>query len=135
MYVSSVYPEFGIKKEACAWILPLFGDFYFSAGQGVAVVVVAFLTFLNCLGVQEGKWTQNIFTVAKTLALALLIVLGLTVAANPKAIEANTADLWGGATQTDRFFEISRRVQSVLPVGGLLVVFMVAVGSSVGWLF
>src|SRR6266513_615827 len=51
--------------------------FTISAGQCVAVVIVVFLTALNCMGVQEGKWTQNIFTVAKTLALALLIVLGL----------------------------------------------------------
>src|SRR5207244_12054632 len=121
----------GTKREAGAWILPLFGDFYISAGQGVAVVVVAFLTFLNCLGVQEGKWTQNIFTVAKTLALALLIVLGLTVAANPKAIEANMSDLWIGAWETQRFHD----VEKLVPVGGMLVVLMVAGGSMVGLLF
>lgn len=109
--------------------------FTISAGQCVAVVVVAFLTGLNCLGVREGKWTQNIFTVAKTLALAALIVLGLTVAVNPRAIEANTADLWAGATETDRFFTISERIQKVVPIGGLLVVLMVAGGSMVGSLF
>ena len=63
-YLGVLVPELGTKREAGAWILPLFGDFYISAGQGVAVVVVAFLTFLNCLGVQEGKWTQNIFLFA-----------------------------------------------------------------------
>ena len=92
---------------------------------------VAFLTFLNCLGVQEGKWTQNIFTVAKTLALALLIVLGLTVAANPKAIEANTSDLWAGAWETKRVHDIGK----IVPVGGLAIVLMVAGGSMVGSLF
>src|SRR5438445_1295452 len=130
-YLGVLVPELGTKKEAGAWILPLFGDFYISAGQGVAVVVVAFLTFLNCLGVQEGKWTQNIFTVAKTLALALLIVLGLTVAANPKAIEANMSDLWAGAWETQRVHDIGK----ILPVGGLIVVLMVAGGSMVGSLF
>jgi APA family basic amino acid/polyamine antiporter len=130
-YLGVLVPELGTKKEAGAWILPLFGDFYISAGQGVAVVVVAFLTFLNCLGVQEGKWTQNIFTVAKTLALALLIILGLTVAANPKAIEANTSDLWAGAWETKRVHDIGK----IVPVGGLIVVLMVAGGSMVGSLF
>ena len=33
---------------------------------------------------------QNIFTVAKILALVLLIVVGLTVAADSRAIAANT---------------------------------------------
>jgi APA family basic amino acid/polyamine antiporter len=134
-YLGVLLPELGTKKEAGAWTLPITGDFYISAGQGVAVVVVAFLTFLNCLGVQEGKWTQNIFTVAKTLALALLIVLGLTVAANPKAIEANMSDLWGGATQTDRFHLVSNKVENVLQLAPILIVLMVAGGSMVGSLF
>src|SRR5436309_2606638 len=56
-----------------------------SAGQVVAVMIVALLTILNCQGVREGKWVQNIFGVAKTLALILLIVAGLTVAANATA--------------------------------------------------
>ena len=44
-------------------------DFTISAGQLVAVAVIAFLTLLNCRGVEEGKLVQNFFTVAKTLAL------------------------------------------------------------------
>ena len=46
----------------------------------VVVGVIAFLTLLNCRGVREGKWVQNVFTVAKTLALVVLIVVGLAVA-------------------------------------------------------
>src|SRR5512138_795414 len=38
-------------------------------GHFVAAGVVVFLTLLNCLGVREGKWVQNLFTVLKTLAL------------------------------------------------------------------
>src|SRR5262245_31832473 len=48
----------------------------------VAVAIAVGLTLLNCLGVREGKWVQNIFTVAKTAGLLLLIVVGLTVARN-----------------------------------------------------
>jgi APA family basic amino acid/polyamine antiporter len=130
-YLGVLVPQLGTQRGTGAWVLPLWGDFYFSAGQCVAVVVIIFLTMLNCLGVREGKWTQNIFTVAKTLALALLIVLGLFVAANSKAIEINMADLWGGARQTQRYLD----VQKIVGFGGLAVVLMVAGGSMVGSLF
>src|SRR2546422_2346251 len=53
--------------------------FRISSGQLVAVGVIVFLTWLNCRGVQEGKVVQNFFTVAKTLALIGLILIGLFV--------------------------------------------------------
>src|SRR5205807_1170475 len=71
-------------------------QFAVSAGQLVAVGVVAVLTLLNCRGLHEGKLVQNIFTVAKTLGLVLLIVMGLTVALQPETLQRNLADLWGG---------------------------------------
>src|SRR5262249_40321840 len=69
-------------------------EFTISTGQLVAVFVVVLLTALNCRGVQAGKWVQNIFAVAKVLALFLLIVVGLTVAVNAEAISRNLEDLW-----------------------------------------
>src|SRR5947209_12227440 len=85
--------------------------FTISAGQLVGVGVIVFLTALNCRGVQEGKWVQNLFTVAKISALIVLIVLGLTLAADPQAIEANTAAPWqvsAAAQQTDRYQQVLR---------------------------
>ncbi len=38
-------------------------------GHLVAVCLVLFLTVLNTRGIREGKWVQNLFTVAKTVAL------------------------------------------------------------------
>jgi APA family basic amino acid/polyamine antiporter len=73
--------------------------FTISAGQLVAVGIVVLLTALNCRGVREGKWVQNLFTIAKTLALLLLIVMGLTVARNETAIETNLTDVWGGVAK------------------------------------
>src|SRR4051812_14832790 len=61
-------------------------EFTISGGQLVAVGVVAVLTVINCRGLREGKWVQNLFTVAKTLALLTLIVLGLTIARDPEAV-------------------------------------------------
>jgi APA family basic amino acid/polyamine antiporter len=106
-------------------------SFGISAGQFVAVAIIAFLTLLNCRGVQEGKVVQNLFTVAKTLALIVLIVVGLTVAANAQAIAANTADLWNGIYQTERFGDVSKLAAGL---SGLAIV-MVVGGAMVGSLF
>src|SRR5262249_5441857 len=97
----------------------------------VAVGVVLFLTLLNCRGVQQGKIVQNIFTVAKTLALILLIIVGLTIAANPDVVKQNFQDLWSGATATEKYQQITEMV----PVGGLVGVLLVAGGAMVGSLF
>ncbi|MBY0232541.1 MAG: amino acid permease [Gemmataceae bacterium] len=83
-------------------------QFAITAGQLVAVGVIASLSLFNCLGVQEGKTVQNILTVAKLGALAVLIVLGLSVCANSAAIAANTADPWGGVFSTPMFEETSK---------------------------
>ena len=50
-----------------------------STAQAFGIASVILLTFLNTRGLALGKWIQNVFTSAKTLALALLILLGLTV--------------------------------------------------------
>jgi APA family basic amino acid/polyamine antiporter len=105
-------------------------EFTISAGQLVAVGVIAFLSLLNCRGVREGKLVQNVFTVTKTLALILLIVAGLTIAVNPEAVTQNTADLWGGITQTDRHAEVSR----FAPITALAVTLVIC-GAMVGSLF
>jgi APA family basic amino acid/polyamine antiporter len=107
-------------------------SFRISAGQLVAVVMVAFLTLFNCRGVEEGKWVQNIFTVAKTLALILLIVVGLTFAANPTAIAANTQDLWSGAFHTESYEGLTKRLTGLNP---MMLALMVAGGAMVGSLF
>src|SRR4051812_31764557 len=57
-------------------------EFTAKRGQLVGAALVVLLTWLNCRGVQEGKVVQNVFTVAKTLALALVIVLGFALAYN-----------------------------------------------------
>ncbi|HEX9728897.1 MAG TPA: amino acid permease [Gemmatimonadales bacterium] len=46
----------------------------------VAVGAIAFLSIVNYFGVQFGAWTQNVFTVLKLVALAVLIGVGLVVA-------------------------------------------------------
>jgi APA family basic amino acid/polyamine antiporter len=56
------------------------------------IVVLAFLAVVNIFGVKLGALIQNIFTSAKALSLAALIVLAFTVGVNSTAIQANFAN-------------------------------------------
>lgn len=111
-------------------------DFTISAGQLVAVGVIVLLTWVNCLGVQEGKTVQNVFTVAKTVALIALIAIGLTLAADWAVWAANWQDPWFAIGETAKFDEVSRH-----PVVGwfggdtFLIALMVMGGAMVGALF
>ncbi|HEX6534922.1 MAG TPA: amino acid permease [Gemmatimonadaceae bacterium] len=64
-------------------------DLGLSPQRLIALIVVWVLTWINLRGVREGKLVQTSFTLVKTGALALLIVLGLTVGRNATAIAAN----------------------------------------------
>src|SRR5205823_1814236 len=81
-------------------------------------------------GIKEGKWVQNIFTVAKTLALIALIVVGLTVAVSPEAVEQNFAQPWNGITATAQF----QKVNQFMPWAPAAIL-MVLCGAMVGSLF
>jgi APA family basic amino acid/polyamine antiporter len=55
----------------------------------IALISIWILTWINLRGVREGKLVQTSFTIVKTGALALLILLGLTIGRNATALEAN----------------------------------------------
>jgi APA family basic amino acid/polyamine antiporter len=55
----------------------------------VGLLSIAILTWVNLRGVREGKFVQTTLTVVKTLALLLLILLGLTIGRNAGAVAAN----------------------------------------------
>jgi APA family basic amino acid/polyamine antiporter len=65
-----------------------------STTQLLAIAVVVALTWTNTLGVRYGKIVQNLFTVAKTGALAGLILLGVAFGSNAAAIHANFDHFW-----------------------------------------
>ena len=52
------------------------GPLTVSRAQLVAVAVLALLTWVNARGVREGAFVQNVFTVLKVGAIALLVVVG-----------------------------------------------------------
>lgn len=64
-----------------------------STQQAVALVLIVALTIANTRGLRLGTLIQNSFTVAKTAALAGLIVIGLTLGISGKAA-AWTSSWW-----------------------------------------
>ena len=65
-----------------------------STTQLLAIVVIAFLTWTNTRGLEWGRLIQNVFTSAKTVALAGLVAVGLYAGWNHAAVSANFGDLW-----------------------------------------
>jgi APA family basic amino acid/polyamine antiporter len=64
-------------------------DIGISTANLVGIVIVFLLAFLNVFGMKVGSMIQNVFTSAKGLSLAALVVLGFTVGRNPIAWAAN----------------------------------------------
>jgi basic amino acid/polyamine antiporter, APA family len=60
-----------------------------STAQLVAIGVIVVLTWTNSRGLEYGKIVQNIFTSAKTVALAALILAGIFLGWNSSAVHAN----------------------------------------------
>ncbi|HUG54015.1 MAG TPA: amino acid permease [Vicinamibacteria bacterium] len=53
------------------------GPFPFTTAQAVGLVVIAALTWINITGLRTGALVQNVFTIAKVAAIAVLVVLAL----------------------------------------------------------
>lgn len=110
-------------------ILLTLGPLTVSAAQLLAIASIAVLTAVNLTGIKEGKAVQNVFTFAKTLALAAVIVLGLFVARNADAVAANMAGFWDAEWTT-----LKDGAVSVQPLAGWGLVAAVGV-AMVGSLF
>lgn len=70
------------------------GFFDFNATQMLALILIAFLTYINLQGVKNAKIVQTIFTIAKLLSLLGLIVLGIYIGLNSEAFKANLTNFW-----------------------------------------
>ncbi len=98
--------------------------------KSIAILSIALLTFLNSRGLRTGKWVQNIFTSAKTLALLGLILLGIIIGRNPIAIEANWGDFW-----TPSWTHVSNGIiEKIQPLSGWMMLAAIGV-AMVGSLF
>ena len=91
-FTAVLFPAVGTQN-----ILFSLGAFKVSAAQILAIVSICFLTWLNLRGVKGGRIVQNVFTMAKVLGLAGLILAGLFIGRNAFAIETNLANFWNHA--------------------------------------
>lgn len=83
-YVGVFFPVFSESN----YLLEI-GRFKISTTQMLGVASIFFLTFLNSLGVENGKIIQRLFTSTKLLALLILIVLGFVVGSKLNYWESN----------------------------------------------
>lgn len=88
-FTAVLFPSLGTGN-----ILFTIGIFKVSAAQILAIVSIIGLTLLNAQGVKGGKMVQDVFTLAKILGLAGLIVTGLTLGVNDEALVSNLTNLW-----------------------------------------
>jgi APA family basic amino acid/polyamine antiporter len=72
-----------------------------STTQLIGVALIALLTWTNTRGLEYGRVIQNIFTTAKTGAVAGLIVVGVLLGWNQIAVADNFGDLWTARGNVD----------------------------------
>jgi len=61
-------------------------DYSLSAGQLIAAASILFLSAINYIGIKSGIVVQNIFTFLRIAAVAVFIVLGLTIGSKAGAV-------------------------------------------------
>ncbi len=108
------------------------GGFAFSLSrqQLVAVILIAFLTAVNMMGLKLGKWIQNSFTFTKTAALFGLIVVGLWLGTNRESA-AWTSSWWNpSANGWD-----SKTALPGMPLGGPTALLLLFGLAMIGPLF
>lgn len=85
-------------------IIAHIGVLKISTEQLTAIIVILFLTFMNCHSLKVGKNIQNVFTVTKILTLIAIIVLGFTFA-NEHGL-ANITSWWSSPSGASAGFDI-----------------------------
>jgi len=122
-----------------AWIIPpvnLTSSYAISLStqQLVALLIIAFLTFVNTRGLQIGKIIQNVFTSAKTLSLVALILIGFSIGLNADVIRSNFSNLWTphGVSPIKPYFS---SIPTVLATDGAFGIFIAFCVAQVGSLF
>ncbi len=110
------------------------GPVRLTAQRLVAILNVALLTFINTRGIVGGKWIQNTFTSAKTVALFALIALGLAAGFSLGVFRENLGSFWSAATSRAAAGTVSTSPISGFALLGALGVAMVgSLFSSDAW--
>ncbi len=109
-------------------ILFVIGPVKIAASQLFAIALIVFLTFINSKGIQNGKMIQTIFTSAKLLALALLIILGIVIGLQHETLFNNFTDIWN-AQSTTKANDGSWIVENISGVALILALGTAIIGS------
>ncbi|MBC7494130.1 MAG: amino acid permease, partial [Flavobacterium sp.] len=80
-------------------IFKIGASFEFNFKQVLGIFSIILLTYINSKGVKNGKVIQLVFTSAKLIALAALIILGLYVGLQTNILSQNFTNAWD-ATKT-----------------------------------
>lgn len=94
-FLGLIWPA--ISEEHYLFGPVLIGSHYavsISTAQLMAIGIIVLLTFTNTRGLQYGRIIQNVFTVAKTGALAVLILVGILIGRNAAALHTNFSQMW-----------------------------------------
>lgn len=68
--------------------------FHISAAQFLGIGIIVLLTYINSRGVENGKWIQLIFTSAKIVAMAALIIFGFILVKDSSIWQGNWDSAW-----------------------------------------
>jgi len=110
-------------------LIDLWG-FQISAAQLLAIASLVLLTFINYRGIKNGKILQISFTIAKILALASLIIIGLYLSFNFNYWSDNFSNMWHVTTTTIG----DNNIITIKEISGLAI--MAAIGiAMVGSVF
>ena len=104
--------------------------FKVSAAQLTSIVMIIFLTYINVRGIQNGRWVQLIFTLAKIGGLALLILFGFMIAKDTDFWTLNWQDAW-----SIQSLKMNNGILEKTPITGTWAVVSAFAIASVGSVF
>lgn len=93
------------------------------------ILVVILLTAVNIFGVKTGAAVQNLFTIAKVSALAMLVLVGVAIGRNADAIAANFTNFWRNVSFSAQFPVAVGTTGTTAMVGMFTIVAVAQVGS------
>lgn len=117
--------------------LHLFGGYAISLStqQFVAIAMIVFLTLINIQGLSLGKLIQNVFTLAKTGSLLLLVFLGLIIGGSAGTFSRNFENLFTPQSPATVTSDMFSWLPSLTISDGILGFVVVICVAQVGSLF
>jgi len=107
-------------------VLLALGSIKVSVGSLYAIASIVLLTYINTRGIQSGKMIQNVFTIAKLIALFGLIAIGIGYGFKSGMLSHNFEDAWSPSKTTSE--------GGISALGGIALLMALGV-SMIGSLF